>query len=93
MLMNFKQWLSEYKGPEYDHALPFGNLRLSTKRLFWKSGMKLCALEMERNENDAVPTPAPELSDEPLPLILYCRACEFACKVREKRENKEEKKQ
>ena len=47
MLMNFKQWLSEYKGPEYDHALPFGNLRLSTKRLFWKSGMKLCALEMD----------------------------------------------
>ena len=54
---------------------------------------QLCALEMERNEADAVPTPAPELSDEPLPLILYCRACEFACKVREKRENKEEKKQ
>ena len=47
MLMNFRQWLSEYKGPEYDHALPFGNLRLSTKRLFWKSGMKLCALEMD----------------------------------------------
>ena len=46
MLTNFRQWLCEYKGPEYDHALPFGNLRLSTGRLFWKSGMKLCALEM-----------------------------------------------
>lgn len=45
---------------------------------------QLCALEMEQNEADALPTPAPELSDEPLPLILYCRECEFACKEREK---------
>ena len=51
---------------------------------------QLCALEMERNEADAQPAMAPELSDEPLPLILYCRACEFACKVREKRKTKEE---
>lgn len=54
---------------------------------------QLCALEMECNEADAVPSAAPELSDEPLPLILYCRACEFACKVREKEKTKEEKKQ
>ena len=51
---------------------------------------QLCALEMERNEADAIPTSAPELSDEPLPLILYCRACEFACKEKGKK-NKEEK--
>lgn len=50
----------------------------------------LCAREMERNEAEAQPASAPELSDEPLPLILYCRACEFACKVREKRKTKEE---
>jgi len=49
-----------------------------------------CAQEMEQNEADAQPALAPALSDSPLPLILYCRACEFACKVREKRENKEE---
>jgi len=53
---------------------------------------QLCALEMERNETDAVPTPAPELSEEPLPLILYCRACEFACRVPKRKRNKEENK-
>ena len=47
MLMNFKQWLCDYKGPEYDHALPFGNLRLGNTRLFWKHGMKLCHLELD----------------------------------------------
>ena len=41
----------------------------------------LCAKEMEQNEADAAPALNPELSDEPLPLILYCRACEFACRV------------
>ena len=46
MLMNLKQWLCEYKGPEYEHALPFGNLRLSSKRLFWKSGLRLCCVDM-----------------------------------------------
>ncbi len=46
MLMNLKKWLCAYKGPEYDHALPFGNVRLGTNRLFWKSGMKLYCVEM-----------------------------------------------
>ena len=50
---------------------------------------QLCALEMERNELDAVPTPAPELSEEPLPLILYCRACEFACRISKKKKEEE----
>ena len=47
MLMNLKQWLCDCKGPEYDHALPFGNVRLGVKRLFWKQGMKLCHLELD----------------------------------------------
>ena len=46
MLMNLKQWLWENKGPEYDQAQPFGNVRLGAGRLFWKNGMKLCALEL-----------------------------------------------
>lgn len=46
MLMNLKKWLSEYKGPEYEHALPFGNVRLGTNRLFWKSGLQLCCVEL-----------------------------------------------
>lgn len=51
---------------------------------------QLCALEMERNENNAVPTANPELSEEPLPLIRYCRACEFACRIpKHPREKKE----
>ena len=47
MLMNLKQWLCEYKGPEYDHALPFGNVRLGGKRLFWKNGLKLYRVELD----------------------------------------------
>lgn len=47
MLMNLKQWLCEYKGPEYDHALPFGNVRLGGKRLFWKNGLKLYQVELD----------------------------------------------
>jgi len=51
----------------------------------------LCALEMERNETDAIPVPAPELSEEPLPLILYCRACEFTCRIQKREKFQEEK--
>ena len=47
MLMNMKQWLCEYKGPEYEKALPFGNVRLGVKRLFWKNGLRLCCLELD----------------------------------------------
>ena len=47
MLTNLKQWLWENKGPEYEQALAFGNVRLGEKRLFWKSGMKLYALELD----------------------------------------------
>ena len=47
MLMNMKQWLCEYKGPEYEQALPFGNVRLGEKRLFWKNGLRLCCLELD----------------------------------------------
>lgn len=45
-------------------------------------GRPFCAMEMERNENSAVPEPAPGISADPLPLIRYCRACEFACRIR-----------
>ena len=47
MLMNMKQWLCEYKGPEYEKALPFGNVRLGVKRLFWTNGLRLCCLELD----------------------------------------------
>ena len=47
MLMNFKQWLSEYKGPEYDHALPFGQVRLSSHRLFWTDAKGNSYLELD----------------------------------------------
>ena len=47
MLMNFKQWLCDYKGSEYEHALPFGNVRLGVKRLFWKSGLKLYHVDLD----------------------------------------------
>ena len=46
MLMNLKPWLCESKGPEYEQALAFGNVRLGEKRLFWKSGLRLYALEL-----------------------------------------------
>lgn len=41
---------------------------------------KLCALEMEENENMAPLELVPEYSGEPMPVIRYCRACEFSCR-------------
>lgn len=47
----------------------------------------LCARGMARNENEALPEAAPGVSEEPLPLIRYCRACEFACRIKGKGES------
>ncbi len=41
---------------------------------------KQCALEMEENEATAPLELVPEYSDEPMPVIRYCRACEFSCR-------------
>ena len=46
MLMNLKPWLCPDPGTEYDSAQPLGNVRLGDKRLFWKSGMKLYAIDL-----------------------------------------------
>ena len=45
--MNFRKWLSEYKGAEYGHALPFGMVRLSTHRLFWTDSRGSSYLELD----------------------------------------------
>ena len=43
---------------------------------------KRCALEMEENEDTAPLELVPEYSKEPMPVIRYCRACEFSCRYR-----------
>lgn len=47
---------------------------------------KLCALEMEENEKTAPLELVLEYADEPMPVIRYCRACEFSCGYRGSRE-------
>lgn len=42
---------------------------------------KNCAVEMEINENTAPLEVVEEYSQEPMPVIRYCRACEFACRA------------
>jgi len=41
---------------------------------------KACAVEMELNENTA-PLEQVAESEEPMPVIRYCRACEFFCRI------------
>lgn len=45
---------------------------------------KNCAIEMEINEKTAPLEDAPDYSQEPIPVIRYCRACEFSCKIGKK---------
>ena len=47
---------------------------------------KRCAMEMEENEKTAPLELVFEYSDEPMPVIRYCRACEFYCGYRGSRE-------
>ena len=42
---------------------------------------KNCAMEMEINETSAPLELALEYSPEPMPVIRYCRACEFGCVI------------
>ena len=48
---------------------------------------KQCALEMEENERTAPMEQVLEYSKEPMPVIRYCRACEFSCRYRGSRES------
>ena len=41
---------------------------------------KRCALEMEENEKNAPMEQVLEYSKEPMPVIRYCRTCEFSCR-------------
>ena len=45
---------------------------------------KSCSCEMLENENTAPLESAPEYSEEKLPVIRYCRACELNCVVGKK---------
>ena len=47
MLMNLKPYLCADPGQEFDAAAQFGNLRLGEKRLFWKSGLRRYAVELD----------------------------------------------
>ena len=47
---------------------------------------KRCAMEMEENEKTAPLELVFEYSDEPMPVIRYCRACEFYCGYQGSRE-------
>ena len=47
MLMNLKPWLCADPGQEFGAAAQFGNLRLGEKRLFWKSGLRRYAVELD----------------------------------------------
>ena len=46
MLMNLKPYLCSDPGQEFDAAAQFANIRLGEKRLFWKSGLRRCAVEL-----------------------------------------------
>ena len=47
MLMSLKPWLCPDPGQEFDAAAQFGNLRLGERRLFWKSGLRRYAVELD----------------------------------------------
>ena len=56
--LRLREWLSAYHGLEYEHALPFGEVRLSSRRLFWQNGRDIVDLDDVRQislqECDAV---------------------------------------
>lgn len=51
---------------------------------------KWCAMEMKENEEAAPLELVSEYADEPMPVIRYCRACEFSCGYQGNRELRRE---